>query len=164
MALRAELVSLNVRDASTLQCLERTLTWLSVLLAALICAWFACWSCSCTVSSTAAAPKIEPLPAANPHASEERRSSKIASKKVPNVTSEICRYKSRNKNKKTWICLLVLLAGLACSLCWLVCLLVLFLHCVQYRSGSRIEPVPCCGLGWADLFSWKNYSCCGRCC
>ena len=70
-------------------------------------AWFPCWSCSCTVSSTAEVPeiklllatpmavkdgeapklrreaqklhpKIEPLLAANSHASAGRRSSKIA--------------------------------------------------------------------------------------
>ena len=33
-------------------------------------------------------PKIEPLPAANPHGSEGRKSIKIAHQKLPNVTSE----------------------------------------------------------------------------
>ena len=36
----------------------------------------------------AATPKIEPVPAANPHGSEGRKSSEIAPQKMPNVTSE----------------------------------------------------------------------------
>ena len=77
-------------------------------------AWFACWSCSCTVSSTPAAPKIEPLPAANPHASGMDKLQNCASKLL-NVTSETG---ISIKARKCWSFLLVLLAV---SAAWFAC-------------------------------------------
>ena len=57
--------------------LLKTLLLLTLLLLLLGCCWW-----------LAATPKSEPLPAANPHGSEGRKSIKIAPQKLPNVTSE----------------------------------------------------------------------------
>ena len=98
-------------------------------------AWFACWSCSCTVSSTPAAPKIEPLPAANPHASGMDNKLQNCASKLLNVSSETG---ISIKARKCWSFLLVLLAV---SAAWFACW-----SCSRTVSSTaaapKIEPPP----------------------